>query len=368
MKTIGSLCAGIGGLDLAIEARSEARVAWQADLVGEDIRARHWPDATQLVGDIREMPLSTFTPVDVLAAGFPCQGLSQAGKGKGLEDHRSALFYRVLEIAQYLEPEEVILENVPRLLARHREEVELCFQELGYGCTWVPLAACEAGAPHRRRRVFVVARRRSDHQVLPATRIPRALRLWPTATAANPNEHEPIDKWLARRERVRQYSRPISPPLGVAVRMWPTATAGDAKASGSRSLSSSKAHAGTSLTDAVRPDRTTASGVALAPGSGIAGVLNPQWVASLMGFPSTWLDPHGESLHGQALGLAREPRWPAPRVDGQDGASPQHDWEAPRLLPKTRRYPGRGARLKAIGNSVCPAQGLLALQRADKSL
>ena len=324
MLRVGSLCAGIGGLDLAIEARSPARVVWQADLVMEQVRARHWPEATQLVGDIREMALDAFEKVDVLAAGFPCQGLSQAGTGKGLEDHRSSLFYRVVEIAAHLRPDEVILENVPRLLSRHRDEVERCLGAIGYGCTWIPVAACEAGAPHRRRRVFVVARRGAGHRVLRTTRIPRAF---------------------------------------VA---WPTATAGDAKASGSRSLSSSRAHSGTSLTDAVRPDRTTATGAAIAPGSEIAGVLNPRWVSSLMGFPTRWLDDAEHSLDRVALALTRLPSWPAPRVHGLDGASPQHEWEPPRLLPKTRRYPGRAARLRALGNAVCPPQGYLALQRADE--
>jgi hypothetical protein len=81
--------------------------------------------------------------------------------------------------------------------------------------------------------------------------------------------------------------------------VWPTATAGDAKSSGSRNLLGSKAHAGVSLTDAVRTGDSTTSRRWATPaatdykggarrgqlGEQAPGALNPDWVELLMGFP-----------------------------------------------------------------------------------
>jgi hypothetical protein len=70
----------------------------------------------------------------------------------------------------------------------------------------------------------------------------------------------------------------------VVQRMWPTPTAGDAKASGSRNLEGSKAHAGVSLTDAVTSGVSTASRLGQ-PRSADGLVLNPRFVEAMMGFP-----------------------------------------------------------------------------------
>lgn len=74
------------------------------------------------------------------------------------------------------------------------------------------------------------------------------------------------------------------PSLGEAVRTWPTPTCGDAKSAGSRNTPDSEAHAGTSLTDAVRQDGGSGRLVAAPP-------LNPAWVELLQGFPAGWTDP-----------------------------------------------------------------------------
>lgn len=73
---------------------------------------------------------------------------------------------------------------------------------------------------------------------------------------------------------------------GTVVKKWPTPTAGDSRASGSRNLPGSKAHAGVSLTDAVR----TGSSSTPRNGESGGGQLNPPWVAWLMAWPSGWTD------------------------------------------------------------------------------
>lgn len=120
-------------------------------------------------------------------------------------------------------------------------------------------------------------------------------REWPTATATataygTSNNGCPGD---GREE----YATRGAPSLARMV-TWPTATATDAKASGNRNLEGSKAHPGTSLTDAVgggQQARTSPSTNGSSPGQRLwrrwtQARLNPRWTAELMGYPSDWLD------------------------------------------------------------------------------
>ena len=362
---IGSLFSGIGGLDLAVEAATGGRVVWhcERDAYCRRVLARHWPDA-ELFDDV--VGLSGLPEVDVLVGGFPCQDLSSASQTKtGLAGKRSGLFYELVRIVGEVQPAVVVIENVPALL-KWRPTVDAEFAALGYRCRWARLYASNAGAPHYRRRVFIVATRSEGFELsAPMMDLPRGS------------------------------SRP-----------WPTPTCGDARASGSRSLPSSDAHAGASLTDAVRPDRKKPGHwptptVAIATGgqssrsgtrkgerllSGMArdlwptpktrdyksgtgthegnlperqgsrdlpellgGRLDPRWVAQLMGFVDGWIEPEGDPLTGYA------DRWPAGPADEQ------HAWESPRLMfGKPMR--GRPAMLRALGNAVVPQQAMIALE------
>jgi hypothetical protein len=81
-----------------------------------------------------------------------------------------------------------------------------------------------------------------------------AMTLLPTPSACVANDGEGTESWLARRERVKltaQNGNGMGMPLTIAVQLLPTPTAGDSKASGSRNLPGSAAHAGVSLTDAI---------------------------------------------------------------------------------------------------------------------
>ncbi len=83
---LGSLCSGIGGLDLAVEAVTGASPAFFAEVDKDASRvlAHRWPDVPNL-GDLRTADLPD---VDILTAGFPCQPVSQAGKRQGTDDGR----------------------------------------------------------------------------------------------------------------------------------------------------------------------------------------------------------------------------------------------------------------------------------------
>ena len=109
---------GIGGFDLGFE-RAGIETIWQVEIdeYCRKVLARHFPHA-QRFSDIRECGAHNLTPVDVLSGGFPCQDISVAGKGAGIEGERSGLWTEYARIIGELRPRYVIVENVAALLGR----------------------------------------------------------------------------------------------------------------------------------------------------------------------------------------------------------------------------------------------------------
>jgi DNA (cytosine-5)-methyltransferase 1 len=113
MYTFGSLFAGIGGVDLGFE-RAGLECKWQVEIddYATKVLEKHWPDVS------RWRDVKTFPPednqdwnVDVIAGGFPCQDISVAGKGAGLNGERSGLFFEIIRLARQLRPRAIVLEN-----------------------------------------------------------------------------------------------------------------------------------------------------------------------------------------------------------------------------------------------------------------
>ncbi|NEO85479.1 MAG: DNA (cytosine-5-)-methyltransferase [Spirulina sp. SIO3F2] len=99
---------------------------------------------------------------DLVTAGFPCQGISNANpKARGLKDKRSGLFYQIIRLVRQGRPRYLILENSPNLLAinngRDMGTVLWELAALGFDAEWSIVSACSVGAPHTRERLFVVA-------------------------------------------------------------------------------------------------------------------------------------------------------------------------------------------------------------------
>lgn len=100
---------------------------------------------------------------ELVTAGFPCQPFSQAGARRGADDPRNQWPATIATI-RAVRPRAVLLENVPRLLARSsrgyfgRVLGELA--ESGYDCRWDCLPASAVGANHQRDRLWIVATRR----------------------------------------------------------------------------------------------------------------------------------------------------------------------------------------------------------------
>lgn len=154
---IGSLCSGYGGLDLAVEEVFGARVEWFAenDPHPATVYRRHWPDAKNH-GDITTTDWSRVAPVDIITAGYPCTPFSLAGQRTG-HDHDAHLWPNVREAIGHLRPTCVVLENVAAHLSLGFDVVAGDLAHLGYDAQWGVVHASDAGAAHRRARLFVVA-------------------------------------------------------------------------------------------------------------------------------------------------------------------------------------------------------------------
>lgn len=156
---IGSLFSGIGGLDLGLERTGLGYVVWQVerDPFCRSILARHWPTTDRSVTDVKLANASNLARVDLICGGFPCQDLSVAGRGRGLGGDRSGLWFEYARIVQELAPSIVVVENVAHGRGRWLPYVRRDLEAFGYRTRAFVLAAADVGAPHERRRCFVVA-------------------------------------------------------------------------------------------------------------------------------------------------------------------------------------------------------------------
>jgi len=180
---IGSLFSGYGGLDLAVQEMFDAEVVWHCEW--EDAPAAvldaHWPGVPNY-RDVSQVDWSSVEPVDILTGGFPCQDVSLAGRRAGLNaGTRSGLWSEFAKAINVLSPEYVVIENVRGLTsAKADSDMEHCawcmgeadgggspmralgavlgdLADLGYDAEWHGVRASDAGAPHQRFRIFILA-------------------------------------------------------------------------------------------------------------------------------------------------------------------------------------------------------------------
>lgn len=188
MKRIGSLFSGYGGLDLAVSEVTGATVAWHCEW--EDAPSRilekNFPGVPNY-RDVSQVNFKEVEPVQILTGGFPCQDLSLAGKRRGLKQGtRSGLWSEFARAIDEIRPEMVVIENVRGLLsAEAHSDLEQCpwcvgdgsgepplralgavlgdLADFGYDAEWTGVRASDAGAPHQRFRVFIIAYPRGSH-------------------------------------------------------------------------------------------------------------------------------------------------------------------------------------------------------------
>lgn len=158
------LFSGIGGLTLALEpwvtpvAYCENDKYCQSVLLSR-MRTDNLP-CVPIWDDIKTLSahrLVAFPKIDIIYGGFPCQDISVAGNAKGLAGKRSGLFQEIVRLAEEIRPTFVFLENVPAITSRGLDVVLSAFTQLRYDCRWTIVSAAEVGAPHLRKRWFLLA-------------------------------------------------------------------------------------------------------------------------------------------------------------------------------------------------------------------
>lgn len=159
--TVAGLFAGIGGIELGLKRAGHKSIFLsELDSAASAVLARRFPEAELQydVGDVSQLPT-----VDLLAAGFPCTDISQAGKKVGIGGTQSGLvshIFRLLDGSPN-RPEYILIENVSYLLrlqqGRGLMMVLNAIQERGYRWAYRVVDARSFGLPQRRQRVVILA-------------------------------------------------------------------------------------------------------------------------------------------------------------------------------------------------------------------
>ena len=167
---VGSLFSGIGGIDLGF-SQAGFEVAWAIEnnhSSCETYRA-NFKDTLLIEKDIRSVDAEKLPHVDVIAAGFPCQAFSLAGKRLGFEETRGTLFFDVAEIIRRKRPKAFFLENVKGLLIHDKGKtiqtiLKVLREDLDY---YVPdpqiMNAMNFGVPQHRERIYIVGFRKDQN-------------------------------------------------------------------------------------------------------------------------------------------------------------------------------------------------------------
>jgi len=164
LPTVLSLCTGYGGiergLDLAgVEHRVIAHVEIEAFAIANLVAKMEASelDAAPVWSNLKTLPVESFRDrVDILTGGYPCQPFSAAGKRLGEEDPRHLWPY-IKEIIRAVRPVRCFFENVEGHISLGLREVISDLESLGYTTAWGIFSAREVGAPHQRKRVYIMA-------------------------------------------------------------------------------------------------------------------------------------------------------------------------------------------------------------------
>jgi DNA (cytosine-5)-methyltransferase 1 len=156
------LFSGIGGFSLGLERTNgfETVAFCEIEEFPRRVLAKHWPDVP-CYDDVRTLTAARLAAdgiaVDVICGGFPCQDISNAGRGLGLSGERSGLWSEIARLVGELAPRFVVVENVAALLGRGLGDVLGDLASLGYDAEWHCIPASALGAHHRRDRLWLVA-------------------------------------------------------------------------------------------------------------------------------------------------------------------------------------------------------------------
>lgn len=159
------LFAGVGGIEKGLAAAGhETMLVCEIEATARAVLERQFPEVVKHddVTTLKDLPEGT----KLLAGGFPCQDLSQAGKTRGIDGMRSGLVREALRLAAKRKVPWLLLENVPFMLqlgrGRALDVIVSALEDLGYAWAYRVVDARAFGLPQRRERVFIVAALHDD--------------------------------------------------------------------------------------------------------------------------------------------------------------------------------------------------------------
>lgn len=171
------LFSGVGGLSLGFRmAGYDVLLANEIDSSIAEAYTKNHPETRMINADITSLDIgSVFSQyvdkVDVVIGGPPCQGFSQKGQRKSINDPRNFLFRYFFEVVKYVRPTFFVIENVPNILTAEngyfKQEIAEIFQGIGYEVNCAVLNAADYGVPQNRHRAFIVGNKISVDFVFP---------------------------------------------------------------------------------------------------------------------------------------------------------------------------------------------------------
>lgn len=166
--TVIDLFAGVGGLSLGFElAGFEVALANEFDPSIAEAYKKNRPGTKMIVEDITKLPVDeTFGPyeggVTAVIGGPPCQGFSQKGSRRSINDPRNFLFRYYFEVVKRVKPKYFVIENVPNLLTTEggyfKDEIVELFSGIGYAVSCGVLCAADFGVPQDRHRTCILGK------------------------------------------------------------------------------------------------------------------------------------------------------------------------------------------------------------------
>ena len=170
------LFSGLGGFSIGLERTGgfETVAFCEIEPYPRRVLANHWPKVP-CYDDVRTLTAAKLSAdgiaVDVITGGFPCQDISVAGRGAGLDGEFSGLWTEIYRLVRELGPSFVILENSASLCTRGLSRVLSDLSDVGYDAEWEGIPAIAVGARHIRARQFVVAYPREERHGTPTHKV-----------------------------------------------------------------------------------------------------------------------------------------------------------------------------------------------------
>lgn len=354
-KTIASFFSGYGGLEMGIrlalggECRTIVFVEREAFAVANLVAKieEGLLDAAPIHTDVTTFPYGKFRGlVDIACGGVPCQPHSVAGKRNGGSDERF-LFDVFFDGLEEMQPGQIFIENVEGLLTSKMPDGSLCFryiierlEKMDYSVKAGLFTAAEVGAPHRRKRVFILAHSRRFRPEIGQV---------PSAGVIESGElaHSPSNKgWVFNGERGNRDE--LEKPIRIG--------RGGRSEGGSEVRGCGREVSTDTDGEECGTYESTGTGTLSRYGSqeSVAYTGSTGWQGCEQRGTHHGADSERSGAHG-ATPQCGPQRWPA--RPGQ----PQYDWEAPRITESKvgGAANGTGRRvdeLRLLGNGVVPQQ------------